>query len=60
MIYIYQSGEEWCFGVYECNRCHKAYTVNDEWGPCTPELCHACVGYLGKQYALVPDPEPIH
>lgn len=31
------------FGVYDCFRCGKRYTVNDEWGPCTPTLCHGCV-----------------
>lgn len=30
------------FGVYECHRCGKTYTVNDEWATCTPELCHGC------------------
>lgn len=47
------------FGVYACNRCKQTYTVNDRWGPCTPEFCHECTDYLSKQYALLPDPEPL-
>ena len=35
------------FGVYECQRCKKAYTVNDgTWRHCTPDLCHDCCEWL--------------
>lgn len=30
------------YGVYECIACKKEYMVNDQWKPCTPELCHNC------------------
>mgnify|MGYP001557869187 CR=1 FL=1 len=47
------------FGVYECQRCKKSYTVMDEWVECSPEFCHACLAFLKSQYALLPDPEPM-
>jgi hypothetical protein len=32
------------FGVYECELCHKHYTVNDArtFARCTPTKCHDC------------------
>ena len=42
------------FGSYVCVRCAKTYLVNDEWGPCTPEFCHACTKHLESLHALVP------
>lgn len=46
------------FGVYECQRCKKAYTVNDEWTLCSPEFCHGCWKHLGSLYVSLPFPEP--
>lgn len=36
------NSNQFTIGVYECFRCGKTYTVNDEWAQCTPHLCHAC------------------
>jgi hypothetical protein len=52
---------EWMFGVYECHRCEKDYTVNDEWAECTPTFCHSCWRFLKLMLRLAPDhPETRH
>ena len=61
MSFIYLSqGVTFCFGVYDCKRCGKVYTVNEKWSECTPEFCHDCTEYLSALYALVPWPEREH
>jgi hypothetical protein len=42
------------YGVYECRRCKKSYTVLDQWAECTPDFCHDCYAHLKAQYALIP------
>lgn len=49
-----QAPQTLTFGIYDCQRCKKRYTVNDQWAQCTPDFCHDCYTYLKAQFALVP------
>lgn len=51
------------YGVYQCVRCGKTYTVNDpgSWRLCTPEFCHDCLEHLNAQWFVEPlNPERPH
>jgi len=54
-------GEEMKWASYTCVRCGKNYFVNDgTWRLCASDFCHSCLAHLNKQYAAIPDPEPLH